>query len=79
MKWRGIKSVICVKISNTPKAVIAIKSSIPDIGVIHNSNAYISEGIVYKHTSAKFDLVICKNEVNKNKHCSGYILMENRT
>ena len=26
----------CVKISNTPKAVIAIKSVIPDIGVIHN-------------------------------------------
>ena len=36
----------CVKISNTPKAAIAIKSVIPDIGVIHNSNAYISEHIV---------------------------------
>ena len=36
----------CVKISNTPKAVIAIKSAVPDIGVIHNSNAYISEHIV---------------------------------
>ena len=57
----------CVKISNTPKAVIAIKSVIPDIGVIHNSNAYISEDIVYKHTSAIFDLVICKNEVNKKQ------------
>ena len=36
----------CVKISNTPKAVIAIKSVIPDIGVVHNSNGYISENIV---------------------------------
>ena len=35
----------CVKISNTPKAVIAIKSVIPD-KVEHNSNAYISEDIV---------------------------------
>ena len=36
----------CVKISNTPKAVIAIESVIPDIGVVLNSNAYIFEDIV---------------------------------
>ena len=36
----------CVKISNTPKAAIAIKSGISDIDVVHNSNGYIYENIV---------------------------------
>ena len=55
--------VSCVKISNTgsPKAVIAVESVITDIGVAHNSSAYIFEDIVYRNTS-KFDLVICKIE-----------------
>ena len=55
-----------VKIPIHRKQSFAIKSPvIPDIGVVHNNNAYISENIVWKHTSAKFDLVICKNEVNR--------------
>ena len=54
-------------ISNTPITVFAIKSVIPDIGLVHNINSYISEDIVLKHNSAKFDLVICQNEENR-KH-----------
>ena len=36
----------CVKISNTPKAVIALKSVIADIDVVHNSSVYISGDFV---------------------------------
>ena len=45
----------------------AIKKVIPNIRVVNNNNSYTPEGIVLKHTSAKFDLDICKNEVNR-KH-----------
>ena len=48
-----------------PKAVICnVKKVMPDKGVVHNNNSYISEDIVLKHTSA---LVICKNEVNRKQ------------
>ena len=68
-----------VKFPILRKQSFAIKSAIPDIRVVHNNYSYISEDIVLKHTSAKFDLVICKNEVNRNRHCSWYILIENLT
>ena len=44
-----------------------MKLVILDIGVVHNNNSCISEDIVVKHTSGKFDLVICQIEVY-NKH-----------
>ena len=56
-----------VKIPIRRKQSFAIKKVIPDIGVVHNNNSYVSEDIVLKHTSAKFDLVICKNEVKRKQ------------
>ena len=53
-----------VKIPILRKQSFVIKKAIPDIGQVHYNNSYIPEDIVLKHTSAKFDLVICKNEVN---------------
>ena len=44
-----------------------MKKVILDVGVVHNNNSYTSEDIVLKHTSTKFDLVICKNEVNRKQ------------
>ena len=64
-KWASIKSVTC-NISNTPITVICNKVDHSGY-VVHNINSYISEDIVLKHTSAKFGLVICKNEVNRKQ------------
>ena len=47
----------CVKISNTPKSVFAIKLVIPGIGVVHNSNAYLFEDIVYNRDVNKYSNV----------------------
>ena len=55
------------KIPIRRKQSFAIKKVILNIGIVHNNNFYISEDIVLKHTSAKFDLVICKNEVNRKQ------------
>ena len=56
-----------VKIPILRKQSFVIKKAIPDIGQVHYNNSYISEDIVLKHTSAKFDLVICKNEINRKQ------------
>ena len=56
-KLATIKSVIL------RKQPFAIKSLISDKSVVLNNNSYISENIVLKHTSAKFDLVMYKNVV----------------
>ena len=54
-----------VKFTIPRKQLFTIKSVILDIGVVHNNNSYIYEDIVLKNMPAKFDLVICKNEVNR--------------
>ena len=63
----GRPSKCHVKFPTFQKQSFAIMSVIPDKGVVHNNNSYISEDIVLKHTSAKFDLVICKHEVNRKQ------------
>ena len=63
-----------VKFQIIQKQSFAIKLVLPDIGVVHNNNSYVSEEIVLKHTSAKFDLIIYKTNQIENIHCSGYIL-----
>ena len=47
-----------VKIPICRKQSSAIQKVIPDIGVVHNNNFYISEDTVLKHTSTKLDLRI---------------------
>ena len=54
-----------VKFPKLRKRTFSIRLVIPAFGVVHNNNSFISEDIVLKHTFTKFDLVICKNEVNR--------------
>ena len=61
-----------VKLPILRKQSFTIKNVIPDIGlvgvVVHNNIFYITEDIGLKHTSAKFDIGICKNEVNRKRY-----------
>ena len=61
-----------VKLPILRKQSFTIKNVIPYIGVIegvvHNNNFYITEDIGMKHTSTKFDIGICKNEVKRKRY-----------